>query len=232
MKLLFPLLRLMTRPLVLLISLWLFWGVVQSLIKLSFNLGYTDSLFLVGIGFCSGLLVFSLLSTFSQTYVVGHELTHWLVAKLFRRKTTGLRIGKGQGSVRVERPNMLIVLAPYFFPLYTLIWIIVVKSLEILVKEDRIGFVLYSGVGFTYAYHVVMTILALSKKQNDLRLYGHFFSLCLILTINSFILFVGISCFSNDFRAGWSLLKNSYQYQWQLLGWIMHKLTSETLLPI
>ena len=190
-------------------------------------MGEHDSLFLVGMGFCSGLLVFSLLSTFTQTYIFGHELTHWLVAKLFRRRTTGLRIGKGEGSVRVERPNILIVLAPYFLPLYTLILIIFANLLEVVLKDDWVRYLLYAGVGFTYAYHAVMTTLALSKKQLDLKLYGPFFSLCLILTINSFILFVGIVWFSRDFSNGWSILKDSYQYQWQLFTWIIHEFRNQ-----
>ena len=218
MKQISKLVKLALKSCLILLMLWIVLGLVGASLKLSLNWKYNHSFFLVGIGFCVGLLLFSLKSTFSRTYVVGHELTHWLVAKLFRRKTSGLSIGKRGGSLHVEKPNILIVLAPYFFPLYTVLWLILVNLLQVSVNADWVSMTLYIGIGFTYAFHIVMTILALSKIQNDLKLYGHFFSLCLIFNINLFILYLGLSYFSKDLKTGYSLLKDSFQYQWRLLA--------------
>ena len=196
--------------------LWILWALSESLIRLSLQLDYSHTLFLIGLGFCLGLLMFSLMSTFSRTYIFGHELTHWLMAKLFRRRTSGIKIGKQGGSLHVEKPNIFIVLAPYIFPLYTILWLILASLLYLTVKVYWAALLLYTGVGFTYAYHVVMTVLAVSKTQTDLKQYGHIFSLCIILTINLLVLFLGISCYSGRFAAGFSLLKESFHGQWRV----------------
>ena len=45
------------------------------------------SILSAGIGFSSGLIIFAMISPVMRAYVVGHELSHWLVAKLFGRRT-------------------------------------------------------------------------------------------------------------------------------------------------
>jgi len=217
MKQILNLVKLLVKSLLIFAMLWILWGLGESLLRLSSNLDYSHTFFLVGVGFCIGLLIFSLMSTFSRTYIFGHELTHWLMAKLFRRRTSGLKIGKNGGSLHVEKPNIFIVLAPYIFPLYTILWFVLAGLFQVSVKTDWGALMLYAGVGFTYAYHVTMTILAISKNQSDLKMYGHFFSICIILNINVFTLFLGISYFSEDLGTGCSLLKDSFHYQWRIL---------------
>ena len=59
-----------------------------------------------------------------RAYVVAHELTHALVGLLFGARARNLRVSVRGGSVSLTKSNMLITLAPYFFPLYTVIVIL------------------------------------------------------------------------------------------------------------
>ncbi len=200
------------------IMLWVILGLILAGSKLTFSIGYNHSLYLAGIGFCSGLVIFSINSSpFMRLYVAGHELTHWLTAKAFRRRTGRLRIGKAEGSVSVQRPNIWIMLAPYFFPFYTVVWISVIKIIEIWYIETGLLIALYLGTGLTYAYHIFMTMLALSKEQTDLKMYGYSFSMCLIILINFFIVYCGLSLFSDNVEYSATLLKKTYISQWNLL---------------
>ena len=152
-----------------------------------------------------------------RVYVAGHELTHWVVAKLFLRSTGGLRLGKSQGSVQVERPNVWIVLAPYFLPIYMVLWIVLVKIASYWIPDRKLFLPLYLGIGVTYAYHVVTTILALSRNQSDLKIYGNVCSACLIILMNIIVLFAGLSFFSGDLKSSLQLLYNSYESQWHFI---------------
>ncbi len=208
-----------TRILLIPVMLWMIFGLILAGSKLTLNIGYSHSLYLIGIGFGTGLAVFAIISSpFMRLYVLGHELTHWLTAKAFRRQTGKLRIGKVEGSVSVQHPNIWIILAPYFFPFYTVIWIVVVKIIQIWYDGLGLLIVLYLGIGLTYAYHIFMTMLALSKEQTDLKMYGYSFSLCLIILINFFIVYCGLSFFSDNMDYSITLLKKSYTTQWKLFS--------------
>src|SRR3990172_2925734 len=53
------------------------------------------------------------------TYVIGHELTHALFALLFGGSVKAFRASNRGGRVTLTKSNFIITLAPYFFPLYT-----------------------------------------------------------------------------------------------------------------
>jgi hypothetical protein len=59
-----------------------------------------------------------------KTYVVAHELTHALWGLLCGARVSHLRVSEGGGSVRLSKSNIVITLAPYFFPLYTILVIL------------------------------------------------------------------------------------------------------------
>jgi len=129
-----------------------------------------------------------------RLYVVGHELTHWLAAKLFRRRTGSFRADARSGSVEVEDPNALIVLAPYFVPVYTLAWVGVYGLVRMWVDPvPEGGLALFcSGIGATYAFHLILTALALQRGQEDLRVCGPVFSVGVILLGNLVLVLVAM----------------------------------------
>jgi hypothetical protein len=63
-------------------------------------------------------VVFLMLPKPMLIYVFGHELTHALWTWLFLGKVKRFKAAAKGGHVVVTKNNFLIVLAPYFFPLY------------------------------------------------------------------------------------------------------------------
>lgn len=131
---------------------------------------------------------------FIRLYVVGHELTHWVTAKLFRRRTGRFRAGARSGSVEVEDPNVFIILAPYIVPVYSLALVGSYGLVRMAVDPvPDWGVALFcGGLGATYAFHIVLTFLALQKGQEDLRLCGPVFSVGIILVGNLALIFLAM----------------------------------------
>lgn len=129
-----------------------------------------------------------------RLYVVGHEVTHWLAAKLFSRQTGRIHADARGGSVEVEDPNALIVLAPYFIPAYTLAWVGVYGIVRMWIEPlPDWGMALFcGGIGATYAFHLTLTALALQRGQEDLRLCGPLFSVGVILLGNLVLVFLAM----------------------------------------
>ena len=163
------------------------------LFRTSSEIANATSLMLFAAGFGGGVVVFSTLFHFTGLYILGHELTHLLAAKLFRRRTGKFTIRGTSGSVAVERPNIWISLAPYFIPIYALIWIGIYGLWQLLwpTSPQLVWLIFNAGCGVTYSYHVCLTIKALKREQTDLQRYGRIFSMSLILLANLVVLFGG-----------------------------------------
>ena len=206
--------------------LFLATAMVWTIITLPLSFDPRNAIVPVAVGFGTGMALFTVFSRFLVVYVFGHELTHWVAAKCFLRKTGTFRISSRGGSVAVERPNVWIVLAPYFVPVYTIIWIGLYGTFRFFVPGpgDAVrGFfydrfvmrVFYGGVGFTYAFHVVLTISALVREQQDLRVYGRVFSMSLIWFCNVSLLFITLAIAGQQFDYAGKLLLGRLQLQWQ-----------------
>lgn len=147
------------------------------------------------VGFCIGMASWFLLAKLpglsARPYVLAHEATHALWAFLHGARVSGMKVGKGSGHVKVSHTNVWIVLAPYFFPFYS-VCVLVLAGLLFLCGIQGQALWLPPALGFTWAFHVHFTILALGVEQSDIRAYGSIFSLPLILLINLAILLVGV----------------------------------------
>ncbi len=189
----------------------LLWAVVDLPVALDRN----AALFPLVLGFTGGVLFFSFFSRPLAVYVFGHELTHWLAAKLFLRRTAAFHAGAAGGSVAVERPNIWIALAPYFFPVYTVLWIGLYGAYCFWQRAagpaEWAVRTAYAGVGATYAFHVVLTAYALLRGQRDLRLYGRILSLTFIFFCNVLLVFLGLVLVSRQYGVAAALV-------WERLG--------------
>lgn len=179
----------------------------------------------LGIGLLVGGVLFSFISKFHPVYVFGHEFTHWLVAKCFRRRTQGFRVGLREGKVDIENPNLWITLAPYFVPIYSVFWLLGLGLWALFAEEPPwYAPVLFAGLGFSYAYHLVMTVYAIRQDQPDLKCHGRFFSFGLILWLNAALLGWGLALVSaQPAEYGRSLLQaGNFQLQCALaaLHWL------------
>jgi len=123
-------------------------------------------------------------------YVFGHELTHALWVLLMGGRVSRFRVGREGGHIVTDRNNFWIALAPYFFPLYSLIVIAGYGILGLFVNVQPYGRLLYALIGATWAFHFSFTCWMIPKKQTDLTDHGTFFSLVVIYLMNLALLSV------------------------------------------
>jgi hypothetical protein len=123
-------------------------------------------------------------------YVFGHELTHAIWVLLMGGRISRFRVGREGGHVVTDRTNFWIALAPYFFPIYSILAIGVYGLLSLFYNVQPYGRLLYTVIGATWAFHFTFTAWMIGKKQTDLTEHGTFFSLVLIYLLNLILLSV------------------------------------------
>ncbi len=123
-------------------------------------------------------------------YVFGHELTHALWVWLMGGKVSRFRVGRDGGHIVTDRNNFWISLAPYFFPIYSLLIIGLYGLLSLVWNMQPYGRVLYAFIGVTWAFHFTFSCWMIPKNQTDLTEQGTFFSLVVIYLMNLLLLSV------------------------------------------
>src|SRR5438552_14005626 len=123
-------------------------------------------------------------------YVFGHELTHAFWVLLMGGRVSRFRVGREGGHIVTDRNNFWIALAPYFFPLYSLIVIAGYGILGLFYNVQPYGRLLYALIGVTWAFHFTFTCWMIPKNQTDLRDHGTIFSLVVIYLMNLLLLIV------------------------------------------
>jgi hypothetical protein len=133
-------------------------------------------------GFFFFFILFFIFGPPVRSYIVEHELSHILFALLSGVRIKKVVIGKSDGYVKTEKVNLLIALAPYSLPLYTLCIFIVFKLIMLVNRSALVSLVFYFILGTTMAFHIITTIHYLQLDQPDLKRYGYFTSLVFIFT--------------------------------------------------
>jgi len=123
-------------------------------------------------------------------YVFGHELTHAIWVLLMGGKVHHFEVSKQGGHILADRTNTWIALAPYFFPIYSVIAIAIYGVCGIFFDVAPYRHLLYSVIGITWAFHLSFTVWMITKGQPDLYYGGTFFSLTIIYLLNIILLAV------------------------------------------
>jgi hypothetical protein len=123
-------------------------------------------------------------------YVFGHELTHALWVWMMGGRVSRFKVGRDGGHILTDKNNFLIALAPYFFPLYSILVIGLYGGLNFFVNLQPYGRLLYALVGVTWAFHLTFTCWMIPKNQTDLSDNGTIFSLVVIYLMNLLLLSV------------------------------------------
>jgi hypothetical protein len=122
-------------------------------------------------------------------YVLGHEVTHALWVWIFGGKVADqFHVSMEGGHVLTDRVNTWIVLAPYFFPIYSLLVVTIYGAASLVADLNAFRWVLFLALGITLAFHLVFTCLLIIKGQPDLHYGGTFFSLMVIYLINLMVI--------------------------------------------
>ena len=134
--------------------------------------------------------------------IMEHELTHMLFAILTFHKPKGLDVKQDRGGYFSfeGNGNWLIALAPYFFPFWTVIVVLLalaVRGIIYFVNPEAsfpVPWLWMFAVGFTWCFHACFTIRSLMQTQSDVQEYGRIFSWTLILACNIAGILLWIIC--------------------------------------
>ncbi len=152
-----------------------------------FPLLFGEVWFLVGL--FSYLLLLGIFQQPIRTYVFGHELTHVIWVWLFGGRVKGFRAAARGGEVKTTRSNFLIFLAPYFFPLYSALAVALYFLLGLFLQLPPAALSYLSfALGFTWAFHLTLTIYVIVQGQPDIWAAGRIFSFPFIYLANVVIL--------------------------------------------
>lgn len=126
------------------------------------------------------LLAHACLRKPERMYLWGHEFSHLIVAKLFFRKVHSFHItSRDGGKVVIDRTNVMIDLAPYAFPLYSL----AATGAATLLKNASpwVPDLYLALVSFLFTMHVLFSAEGFIKGQPDLKRSGRIFSAAVVL---------------------------------------------------
>ncbi len=152
------------------------------------SFSHAQLIFLYGIFFYCGLHLF--LFKPNYLYVFGHELIHAIATWLCAGKVRSFKVSGAGGSVKTNKSNFFIVLAPYFIPAYVVIFSIIYFILSLFFDPQLLSPYFIFAIGASLALHLIMTADILKRKQPDIFKSGYVFSLALIFLFN--IIVVGV----------------------------------------
>ncbi len=107
--------------------------------------------------------------------VLAHELTHAFFAFLTFHKVKGISINQDDsgGNMSFEgEGNWLIIIGPYFFPLFGLIAMI---TISIYTMFAPMNLIINGVIGFFIGYHLDTVGSQIHEKQTDLPKVGYYF---------------------------------------------------------
>jgi hypothetical protein len=168
-------------------------GAAMALLKVLHACGSADTTWIPLLaGAACWIVIFFLLPKPMWIYVFGHELTHVLWTWLFGGQVKKMKVTSKGGHVIISKTNFVIALAPYFFPLYVVL-VVVMFALGNLIWNWH-GYLVWFHlcVGAAYAFHLTLTFHVLQTQQSDITSQGYLFSAAIIFLGNVCVLLFGI----------------------------------------
>jgi len=169
-------------------------GTAQTLGKVLFASGTADRVWLPLLaGAACWLVVFLLLPKPMLIYVFGHELTHAVWTWIFGGSVKRFKAASDGGHVVTTKTNFAIALAPYFFPVYAVLLVVVFFAGDLFWAWRRSYLTWFHLLlGAAYAFHVTLTWEILKTRQSDITSQGRLFSAVVIFLGNAMVLVVAI----------------------------------------
>jgi hypothetical protein len=154
-------------------------------------------------GYVLWLAVFVFLPKPMRTYVLGHELTHALWALMMGARVSGLKVRKTGGQVRTTKTNWLIALAPYFFPFYAMLFMVLFFLAHAIWNFEPYMGLLFFLVGLGWSFHVTFTLMMLlTAEQPDIHLQGVLFSIVVIYCMNLLVMALMVTTLARSVTFG------------------------------
>ncbi len=188
-------------------------GAVVALLRALRATGGSESFWVTFLGGAAcWVAVFLLLPKPMLIYVFGHELTHALWTWLFGGRVKKFKVSANGGHVVISKTNFLIVLAPYFFPLYVVLLVALFALGHVVFGWMSYLPVFHLLVGAAYAFHITLTWHILQTRQTDITSQGCLFSAVIIFLGNIGVLLVGLPLLTSKLTVlttlGWWLAES------------------------
>lgn len=137
-----------------------------------------------------GVLGYFIAKPLVWLYVIGHELTHALLVWLHGGRVHDFHVARAGGHIVTDKTNTLIVLAPYFVPFYTVLWMGSYTTARVVFDLPPHPELFQGAIGATWAFHMAYTAAMVARGQPDLEYGGVFFSVVLIYLLNLLLICV------------------------------------------
>ncbi|MEO7933630.1 MAG: hypothetical protein ABIT76_10780 [Chthoniobacterales bacterium] len=148
----------------------------------------TEEFWFFGLGVVLWMIAFLGLPKPLLVYVYGHELTHAVWVWIMGGRVSHFEATSEGGHIITDKSNFLIALAPYFFPIYSLLTIAVWGAVSLFHPIHNYHEYLFALIGMTWGFHLTFTLWMIPKGQSDLTEHGTFFSLVVIYLMNLLLL--------------------------------------------
>lgn len=135
--------------------------------------------------------------------IAAHEMTHAFFAFLTLHKVKSIRVNPDNdgGAMSFEGPsNWLIVIAPYFFPLFGMM---VMVAISIYTRYAPSNFIINMIIGFFIGYHIDTVASQIHEKQTDLPKVGYKFCVVFLPGANLWAIFSMMAFNSRGWDGFW-----------------------------
>ncbi|HEY3863084.1 MAG TPA: hypothetical protein VGO59_14475 [Verrucomicrobiae bacterium] len=143
-------------------------------------------------GVACWIVVFLLLPKPMWIYVVGHECTHAVWTWFFGGRVKRFKAASSGGHVVTTKSNFIITLAPYFFPFYAALVVVVYIIGDLLGNWRPYLPWFHLLLGAAYAFHLTLTWQILQTRQTDITSQGYLFSAVVIFLGNALVLLAAV----------------------------------------
>lgn len=195
----------------LLLFLTIFFINIISQYKIVFSeLNFSDYINVLISGVIFIILYLSILykwMDFWETFA--HELTHLIFALITFNRIEGFSATKDGGAVSYKgNSNWLTSLSPYFFPLYTALFVIL--SLFI---DQRYQVYFDHLIVISYLFFIISLVQQFSYRQTDIVKSGYVFSTVFLVIMNGLILLFLVYFLGDDLRGFVKLLEGGLRFE-------------------
>ena len=168
-------------------------GAAVALWQVLLTFRHADTIWLpLAAGAGAWIVIYILLPRPMWFYVLGHELTHAIAAWCFGGRVGGMKVRGEGGHVALSKTNFVIALAPYFFPFYVVIVLLLFLLARLVWPWEPLQMPFLVCLGMAYGFHVTLTAHVLKTRQSDITQHGYLFSSVIICLGNLLLLLLGL----------------------------------------
>ena len=187
------------------VAVWALWSVPAFFQSLE----YFDFKTLKFVALIGGFFLFFVARTSMDSSVrtsmqiIAHELAHSFFAVLTFHKVKHIRVAEDNsgGSMGFEgEGNWLIIIAPYFFPLFCFFFML---GIGVYMKFAALNWVISAVFGYFIGYHVDTVVSQIHEKQTDLPKVSYLFCAMFLPGANFWIIGSMLAFNSQGWKTFW-----------------------------